>query len=308
MNFLVFIFALFLMLSVFFFHLTHETHETKMLAESYIVHARGYNQLVNQEIEKQFRRECPPSENRKGKSDPCMTKDNKILSSHAYFRRKTIDRLEGAINLYCLIREANPFLYEKVNLYLKKIYGHMLAFRENPSLLSKLLDQLIDFQKNHFASQAKCSSLDAIEFKDDDLQWIYYQLTHGTQTYDIFKHQGYPPLIHCVTFIENTSPPISFPFANPILLEVIFGKGVQESIEAIELKKQSDQTKSPSLFALKQEELEDLVFQTQYIDDKNLVMGLFEFGSYRHKKEDSSLSYTDKHTNITLRLPKIRGT
>ena len=235
--------------------------------------------------------------NSKNPPSPRKPKDN---TQEKYFRLQWMHSLEGAIDLAPLIfQNAKNYelLLDSASRYLERIYAKASFIQDlnNSNWARPFLLSLIDEQKRNYHQNKSFLPLADLH-PQTDIKTSFHKLIRGTNTWELLKQHGYPPLEYCICFKYPHKNPIAFSIINPILLEVLFGKAQASKICELEMEKkeqlkQNQENKKKS--HLNREELSQVLKQQDAFD----LLDLVHFQRPQAKKIANKA--TDHQSNIS---------
>lgn len=177
----------------------------------------------------------------------------------------------GQINIYPLLKNGKieeKKIYEIFKKLIKMLYGRILK-KEN--MEDYLLDKLIFITKDK-----KNLHLEKIDFKDQELQILWYKMLKGTKFYDFKNNIGYPSILNFIKISEKKER-ICINKAQKEILFVLFNKEIAKKILS---------TKNRNL---------------KYIKIPLEIEHLIDLSHKNHEKKASIVICTDNNSKISIR-------
>jgi len=212
MSFLPFVFTFLLLLtlisSFLFSSVLGTARESRLLGK----HHTAYHALLskqNRNAFKRFKKEVPPSETERRKSQAPKKEKKAPRAFH--------DGAEGSkMNIYALYDRGNPQLQHCVKQTLIRLieilYGSY-EFAKGKDVAYSIVTQIMENE---------AESLEKVKFKSSDLDAIYYKMLKGTNT-------SYPPLGEYVR-IDKKAKPIHFKYAPKEIIRAALGEEIAAQI------------------------------------------------------------------------------
>lgn len=215
-------------------------------------------------------------------------------SINAYDREKYFGTTLSKVNLSPLLNEKeNETLYTTALRYFQKIYGHV-HFIKDEKFAKKIFDAFLNQAKSKWKLNQKVYDFPELYPEDPKLHFAYYKILKGTQSYDISKGKGYPPLSD-LFLLENpifVTKPINFYHIPYGLIEVLYGEKIMERIRDAEQTKKSSKVLTQDAY--------EKILHSDHNSKQNLID---DFLYYTYDKDlKPRISSTNRKTGITIRL------
>lgn len=289
MTILPLVFSFLLVLSFSSYTLLKERKATHFEAKSYLGHMHTLRMARNALEEDLFRgwsKSCPTDEQKheeKTKPPPDEIAQFEITQN----KRRSCSL--SLLNLAPLKENTEEKLHAIATTFLDTLYSHAPFYQEakekTPTLSEELLTYILKKTQGNFTT--------LLEEISPHLETLY-KMVKGTNTYDLAKKEGYPPLEEFFT-VDPTEPTLfHLHFANRPLLEHIFTPAITAAIYDKEREKWLEGAPSPYLT---QDDLNALILQTDTLENPlNTLAAHISYKTTPPKK--TTLPLIDPHTKI----------
>jgi hypothetical protein len=162
---------------------------------------------------------------------------NNQAKYHSHRTRESLPPL-AKWNLAALVLNESPipFLHQSAAALLKDLYGHTEFWIEGESKNPLLAEELL-FSFRMKDDKKEMESLSDLFPLDPLLQPIFYKLLKGSNSYNLKKKEGYPPLEDFFSFEPKNKKTLCLCYASYPALKAFLGEDLAQEIVSLEKKK-----------------------------------------------------------------------
>ena len=253
--------------------------------------------LAEREVHKkdehqQFKHLAPPI---KQKKEEKKSIDNTSDTSQDIKPKKIKTLKTIPLNIYPLFIEEKANckdFYEITASLIKRCYENCTFYKKD--LEYQFLDQLIEICKSKIQKD-QTIYLQKIQFNDPTLQFCWYKVLKGSKIYNFAHHEGFPSLLDLIEAKKTTKISISLPSATVELLSILFTKEIADEIIKMQTRKAGE------IKPITKKELLQILINHNFYNPNMNFWAMFHFSPSHKKEAETTLSYTDKETNICFK-------